>query len=407
MRADTFTDKIRTNSARVHPWHGAVVGGDINAFDLDELGVVVDGLRKNSRCLRLCYASHKVQTVGAWVLTLACVNFSTHLQLSPSTCLLREFVPLPKNGFKIITSCTNIRPISIVSDIAAITDGLMAIRIRAPLRQYWGEFQYGGTHEALMCVVVIVLIRQLRIAANLETYIPFGDIAAAFDGASRTEMLAGAFEAGVVSNFWMLLDDILRNDVCRLTLAGFLSDKFALQNGAAQGRKLSVDLFNCVMRRLHMILELSSPGVAVAGLSWAQDVEVLAAIVGSPSPSHFCYNTAKQAAEELKTSSKSQMAVKLARIPSIGTRRVALEVLGASHVVAVFFVDDVAALAASSEQAAAIIEGFEQFTSKFGSAFNLGPNKNSGNGPDGGSCVGHAWCEVVLLRHRNPHCGFV
>ena len=112
-----------------------------------------------------------------------------------------------KKGPNTVRSRANLRPISIVRDLAAISDGLLMNRARDDLACYWGPTQFGGVSEALACVVTVVLLCQLRIALDLDTYLPFGDIIAAFDCAPRAEMLAGIFDAGVQGNHWMLFDD--------------------------------------------------------------------------------------------------------------------------------------------------------------------------------------------------------
>ena len=78
-----------------------------------------------------------------------------------------------------------------------MSDGLFIHRFGSILQEYWGPSQCGGVLEALICVAAIVLLCQMRMALGLPTYLPFADIAAAFDGASRNEMLLGVVAAGV------------------------------------------------------------------------------------------------------------------------------------------------------------------------------------------------------------------
>ena len=77
----------------------------------------------------------------------------------------------------------------------------------------------------------------MRRAIGLKTFLPFGDIKAAFDCASRAEMLAGLYDAGVVGSDWMLIDDQLRNDNCAISYGQALTASFKLDDGTAQGRK--------------------------------------------------------------------------------------------------------------------------------------------------------------------------
>ena len=113
----------------------------------------------------------------------------------------------------------------------------------------------------MTCIIAVVLLCQLRAGAGLRTYLPFGDVQAAFDTASRTEMLKGMFEAGVHGQHWMQFDDALRNDTCAISHESSLSEQFLLDDGTAQGRKISIAAFNCLMRKLHDILSRRSGGI--------------------------------------------------------------------------------------------------------------------------------------------------
>jgi hypothetical protein len=160
-----------------------------------------------------------------------------------------------------ITAC--LRPISIVADLAGVSEGLFIHHFGSILQEYWGPSQCGGVLEALVCVAAIVLLCQMRTALGLPAYLPFADIAAAFDGASRNEMLLGLFTAGVGGKAWMLIDDLMQHDECHLALDGVRSDIFSLPDGKAQGRKISARMFNCLMRKLHEVMESYTSGAQV------------------------------------------------------------------------------------------------------------------------------------------------
>ena len=175
---------------------------------------VVKTVKSNSRSLRLCFAAHKTQVPGAQALTLAIVNLSLFLPLSPGACWIVEFNFLRKKGPRVVSKPANLRPISLVADLAFIADALCVKRTRAALQNYWGPSQSGSLFEALLNVVAVVILCQLRVGLGILTFFPFGDVEAAFDGASRDEMLAGLFDAGVTGRPWMQMDDIFANDEC-------------------------------------------------------------------------------------------------------------------------------------------------------------------------------------------------
>ena len=91
----------------------------------------------------------------------------------------------------------------------------------------------------------------------------FADLSHAFDDADRNDMLL----AGVRGKLWMLLDDLLTNDFSRIHLGNFLSEPFQLHLGTAQGRRLSTDLFNGIMRTLYEYVAARSNGVG----AWSSD----------------------------------------------------------------------------------------------------------------------------------------
>ena len=106
---------------------------------------------------------------------------------------------------------------------------------------------------------------------------------AAFDVADRNDMRVAAFDAGVSGQLWLLIDDLLASDSCAIRLGELLSDPFSLSLGTAQGRRLSVHLFNGIMAFLKGFLEVHSRGVGV----WNSDVPrqvVHRASAQSPTP---------------------------------------------------------------------------------------------------------------------------
>ena len=140
---------IRCHSARLHPGTGIGFSGVSVPFSQGEYQEVINNLNINSRCLRLCYAAHKVDALGNAQLTLALMNFSLRLQISPSTGLGRDSFLLRKKGPRVVTNVALLTPFSLVSDLASILDGLVAVRKSSQLQDYWGSCQFGGRYESL------------------------------------------------------------------------------------------------------------------------------------------------------------------------------------------------------------------------------------------------------------------
>ena len=153
-----------------------------------------------------------------------------------------------------VRSLKCIRPISHASELAAAHDGLIINRYRSLLEDFWGAQQMGGVMEALAAVVCIALLCQLRFGMGCPTFLFFADLESAFDTISHDDIRLALFAAHVVGCTWLIIDDLLRQDLASILLHGVSTDAFRLDGGTAQGRKISSYLFNCVMRFLHDII---------------------------------------------------------------------------------------------------------------------------------------------------------
>ena len=118
------------------------------------------------------------------------------------------------------------------------------------------------------CVLAITLLAPLRFAYGLPLILVFIDLPRAFDEVVRNDMRLGLREAGIPNQLWLLLDDLLDQDHVRIHLGDLVSEDFQLASGTAQGRRVSTDMFNGVIRRLHDLITASSHGVGVWGSQW-------------------------------------------------------------------------------------------------------------------------------------------
>ena len=271
MMAD-FVSRIRRAQGLVHPTTGAVRAECEQRFSEAELGEVIAELCKSSVSLRGCYAAVKALPVGGRKTTLALANICLQFGLFATTATLREFNPIRKKGPKVVQSVSCLRPIFFSSDMAAVLDALILKRCRHVLTDYCSPGQSGGVYDALLCVLAVVLLGQLPIGMSLPILLVFLDLIAAFDVANRNDMRAAIFEAGVSGRLWLLIDDLLSSDRGRVHVGDFVSSDFQLEAGTAQGRRLSVALFNGQMRYLHDIVVAHSRGVGAWHSRWARRV---------------------------------------------------------------------------------------------------------------------------------------
>ena len=89
---------------------------------------------------------------------------------------------------------------------------------------------------------------ELRMCCSLPLILIFIDLCHAFDEADKDDMRLALFEAGVEGKPWLLLDDLLASDHSRIHPGDYVSSVFALAHGTAQGRRVSTDMFNGVIR---------------------------------------------------------------------------------------------------------------------------------------------------------------
>ena len=105
-------------------------------------------------------------------------------------------------------SISCLRPVSFSSVLAATIDALLLSRCRSLLEAFWGPCQSGGVHEALVSVLALTLLSQLRLFGELPLLLLFVDLASAFDVANRNDMPHVAVECtkSFDSTLTLLLD---------------------------------------------------------------------------------------------------------------------------------------------------------------------------------------------------------
>ena len=181
------------------------------------------------------------------------------MAVTSSLWSLRRFSPIKKAGLSLVRKAHNLRPISLTSDMAQISDGLWVGRNKHKLETHAGPEQTEGVSDPCSLVVAVVILAQLRHHQGLQTLPAFLDFKWAFDCANIPGMLVACFAAGIGGIDWLLMDDIMRSDKQCLQLHSFLSCIFAFVAGTAQGRTFSVHVFNALLKHLRGEIMVSVP----------------------------------------------------------------------------------------------------------------------------------------------------
>ena len=365
-----------------------------SVYTEDELLEVLCKLETSTKCIRGCFAALKVQQPAALQLTLALVNLGRQFGITSSLWALREFRPLHKKGPLVVSNVSNLRPISLCCDMAHVQDGLWMARNKWKLIEFAGPAQSGGFLDPISSVIGLVLLTQIRNAQSLPTFWAILDLKWAFDTAILPGMKVAVGDAGVDPLDWLLLDDIMDQDLQCLSLHGFLSRVFKLGCGTAQGRKFSVGVFNALLRWLHDEVEHVVPGGARAWLpKYAPDLlrsanlwSPVREVTSLPPRLEMVQDVAACIKELLPDDLNIQqgafhMAVSsLCSLTRDSERRLAIDLLGEAGLVAAQHVDDTTVPCSSIGHVRAIVAANEasacaSYAYKTKSAFQYGRGK--------------------------------
>ena len=192
-------------------------------------------------------------------------------------------------------------------------------------------------------------------------------------------MRVAAFVAGVSGQLWLLIDDLLATNSCAIRLGELLSDPFSLSLGTAQGRRLSVHLFNGIMAFLKRFLEEHSRGVGV----WTSGVpRQVVQRVSAQSPTPFGEYRASdvlQGGFRLVGGLQNDEAAihVLASMEGSVKRLAVVDEAAPFRVMALQYVDDRMAPASSTAHVAELCRAATNFSCTHGGTFNVGPSKSA------------------------------
>jgi hypothetical protein len=355
-----------------------------------ELDEALGTLKEGKACIKGSYAAVRADSPGGYQLSLALVNLGRACRLTSILWSLRRFAPLRKCGPRLVRSAVCLRPISLCSDMAAVQDALWLARCRGVLERFAGPEQVGGRSDAQSLLLAMIIHAQLREHQGLPTFWVFTDLKWAFDLMTHDCLLLACFQAGVVAEEWLLLDDMLFQDCQSVQLMGYLSGVFSLRRGTGQGRKWSGHIVNANMRWLRDdMLACSTPARAWLPPYAAEvlrDAELLtpACPEADAHDRAACVVTAlslrrRECEEGSPWRATRATAVRLlAALPAEAARWEVLELMGRGPLGPVQLADDTTAVCSCAEAAASIIrDGCSRFARRAHATFNYGPNKTA------------------------------
>ena len=193
--------------------------------------------------------------------TLALANPSRRFGLTSSlwSLSLKAVSHIRKSDSRNVRHIKCLRPVSLVSDMAHVVDGLWIGRNRLLLEHMAGPGQVGGVSSPQFLVLALVLLTELRSFQGLPLYFAILDLRWAFDVALLPCMKLACAQAGVAGVDWLLLDDVMDMDTQCVQLHGLLSEVFTLGCGIAQGRHFSVHVFNGLLSWLKVEIDKALP----------------------------------------------------------------------------------------------------------------------------------------------------
>ena len=126
-------------------------------YSWQELDEAQRSFRLRKQSYRCALAAARTSCPPAKALNLALVNLARECELTSSLWCERPITPTRKAGPKVVRQVTNLRPISVVSDVAAIQDGLWLGRCTKLLKDFTGAVQPGGKFETVAIVLAVIL----------------------------------------------------------------------------------------------------------------------------------------------------------------------------------------------------------------------------------------------------------
>ena len=360
-------------------------------YSQGEVDIVLDKLKFGKASVRGCYEAVGARQPEGRELTRALMNIARAGRVTSRLWSSRRITPIRKCGPKIVRKVSHTRPISQGTDFASVQDALWLARCQDLLDAFTGPGQVGGKSGAVLLLLALVLLTEIREYQGLDTYCLCLDLKWAFDTVPHQNILLACFEAGVVETEWEMLDDMVAQDHQFVQLGSFLSTLFRVAAGTAQGRRYSMPTFDAVMTGLRDDINDCTPCIKAKLPTFAnrlleQAENLSAASHGKPSPSRdphiekLCEKLRSIFLDDHAPWDKTQSIAlnMLVDLPLHADRVRVLEHLGSVSIPPLQYVDDTTVLAPSIGAAAAVSgEACEAFSLRTKMTFNCMAGKSA------------------------------
>ena len=348
-------------------------------YTMEEFESFLVTVDTSKSAFRGALAALKARPLAGRDLSLAILNCGKTWGTTCTQNASRQCKPIKKSGGNIVSKVSCIRPVVQASDLASAEDGLWASRNREALVDFWGGNQFGGIYEAQAPVLVVTLLGQTRVEAQLPLVLNFADEQFGFDVAPRDDIRLGTFLAGVQGSAWLLKDDQLRMDRVRVAHKHLISDWDSPPAGIGQGRRGSVLDFNTGAKFFHDTITALSTGAAIPTTTLQYR---LLYDVGSSHPvpqGPYSAKSCSQVVSSFHASERGspQLSQLLREVATEANRAAVVDLALGDNFSIVQYVDDNVMPARSFAQSCVIRNACELYTMEHGPRFGLGPKKSA------------------------------
>ena len=199
----------------------------------------------------------------------------------PKDWLHGTIIPIHKKGDH--TSCSNYRPINLMSHGYKIMAKWIHDRIKNRLDEVMGEEQAGfrtgrGTADQVFTLAQII---EKTWEYDIDLYAVFIDFKQAFDSVWREGMIQVLKHYGFEKQIVDIIERLYNETVAEVKKGSIITDTFKTERGIIQGCPLSPQLFNLLLEK---VMELSLgdfeggimiDGVTITNLRYADDIVLL------------------------------------------------------------------------------------------------------------------------------------